>query len=44
MKRILYLLLALPLVFAACEPVSVDQHPDPLPEEKPEEKPEDTVE
>ena len=38
MKRILYLLLALPLVFAACEPVSVDPHPDPLPEEKPEEE------
>lgn len=26
------------MVFAACEPVSVDPHPDPLPEEKPEEE------
>ena len=40
MKRLLYLLLALPLVFAACEPNSADPLPGEQPEEKPEEDPE----
>ena len=44
MKRILYLLLALPLVFVACEPESVDRHPDPLPDEKVEEEDPEPVE
>lgn len=44
MKRILYLLLALPLVFVACEPESVDPHPDPLPDEKVEEEDPEPVE
>ena len=44
MKRLLYLLLALPLVFAACEPNSADPLPDPLPGEQPEEQPEEKPE
>ena len=33
-------MLALPLMFAACEPNSVEPQPDPLPEEQPEPEPE----
>ena len=40
MRKLLYLLLALPLMFAACEPNSVEPQPDPLPEEQPEPEPE----
>jgi hypothetical protein len=40
MRKLLYLLLALPLVIASCEPVSTEPQPNPLPEEKPEPQPE----
>ena len=40
MRKLLYLLLALPLVIASCEPNSVEPQPGPLPEEKPEPEPE----